>query len=146
MNKSFLDWLILYQWISQKLLLKPMFLKIFGKSSNSTSTLKCAWWKRIFTPKSVRMFKFLFQRLTSFIYVIITVPTMNSTLIRFVSKNNFFKTLTYGDQSLIYQENLNILIHFCMVKYQMAYTGFDQLSWLMVTNTIDIGIDFRKHF
>ena len=140
-----LDWPILYHWISQKLLLKPVFLKIFWKFWSTTFTLKRPWWKKISIPRSVSILKFFASKNIIF-YFCITVPTMNSTFIRFVSKNGFFKSLTYGDQSLIYQENLHLLIHFCFVKYQMAYTGFDQLSWLMMTNTSDIGIHFRKTF
>lgn len=69
----------------------------------------------------------------------VSVPTINSTLIQFISKNTFFKTLMYGDQSLMYRENFNLLIHFCLVKYHMASSGFDQLSWLLMTNVSNIG-------
>ena len=75
-------------------------------------------------------------------FFLFKVPTMNSTLTRFMSKNAFFKTLTYNDQTLIYQENLNLLIHFCLVKYYMASTGFDQMSWLMMNNISVLGTYF----
>ena len=40
---------------------------------------------------------------------------------------------------MMYRENFDLLIHFCLVKYQMASSGFDQLSWLLMTNVSDIG-------
>ena len=45
---------------------------------------------------------------------------------------------------MMYRENFDLLIHFCLVKYQMASSGFDQLSWLMMTNVSNTGTRMHR--
>ena len=66
---------------------------------------------------------------------------LRSTLKEFLSKNAFFGSLSIDDQALLIHENLGLLVQFCIVKYQAAQSGFDQFSWLTLSNPTEIELD-----
>ena len=74
------------------------------------------------------------------------INLMKNTFVRFFGKTMYFRSLTQEDQIYLTTKNSNLLIHFCMVQYEAASTGFDQFSWLLATNTPPISKYILRFF
>ena len=57
---------------------------------------------------------------------------------KFLSKTAFFNSIPKNDQKILVQENLGTLIAFCFLKYQTSQFGYDQYSWLTLSNPTEV--------
>ena len=92
-------------------------------------------------PKLVSHGCYLINAISDKNNILISVELLMSTLKEFLSKNAFFGSLSIDDQALLVHENLGLLVQFCIVKYQAAQSGFDQYSWLTLSNPTEIELD-----
>ena len=65
-----------------------------------------------------------------------TLMLMRNTFIRFFGKCLYFKTLTINDSMLLVENNLKLLVHYCIAQFEAADNAVDQFSWLTATNII----------
>ena len=63
---------------------------------------------------------------------------MRSTLMKFLSKTGFFNSIRKHDQEVLVQENLGTLVAFCFLKCQTSQFGYDQYSWLTLSNLTEV--------
>ena len=68
----------------------------------------------------------------------IAVFQMRSTLMKFLSKTAFFNSIPRHDQEVLVQENLGTLVAFCFLKCQTSQFGYDQYSWLTLSNPTEV--------
>ena len=67
---------------------------------------------------------------------------MRDIFIKFLSKSMFYKSLAIEDQMRLINNNLQLLVHFCLSQFATAKSVFDQFSWLLITITPPVG---KKH-
>ena len=67
------------------------------------------------------------------------VPLMNSTMMKFLSKITILKSLNCDDQLIVTQENIYVVLQFCIFKFATSLKGNDQLSWLLFNNIPERG-------
>ena len=67
---------------------------------------------------------------------------MRDIFIKFLSKSMFYKSLAMEDQMRLINNNLQLLVHFCLSQFATAKSVFDQFSWLLITITPPVG---KKH-
>ena len=61
---------------------------------------------------------------------------MRNTFIRFFGKCLYFKTLTINDCTLLMDNNLRLLVHYCIAQFEVEETAVDQFSWLIARNIL----------
>ena len=61
---------------------------------------------------------------------------MRSTFIRFFGKCLYSKTLTINDSMLLIDNNLQLLVHYCIAQFEVEENAVEQFSWLTAKNML----------
>ena len=63
-------------------------------------------------------------------------------MMKFWNKITILKSLNCDDQLIVTQENIYVVLQFCIFKFATSFKGNDQLSWLIFNNIPERGKSF----